>query len=397
MGCVVNECPLLFPPGQETDALEQRIAAAKAKFNVAKTLHTQHTVAREESLAHAESRKCQLHVAAMKTAFEMAHTGDVCTTVRLPHSTVYLPSDWCSLVADRATGPYANAASVLLVEDRSKAKADVAAAEDAEEAAEEDLRQKTNTKRKMLGRPPLRKRRNKQLDPPPQADKDPALRAATACGGSNERYGGSHSNERHGGSHSNWRHPELLSKEDMLRMANPTPGVAPLPSAATSAKIAHRANFLLNKDLLKVCAVCDHHEFDTALLPWHPARHRTMLVSAMPSAMQLELMAYDRYQLHEDLRKLYDVTKLVPENLQQWVKDLLLSPRGMGENGNITICNCCYERLNSGRKARFAIANGCIRPSALFPSVPSLLPPCLHVAPPHCTVPSSRPYRALSP
>jgi hypothetical protein len=218
MGCAVNECPLLFPPGQETDALEQRIAAAKAKFNVAKTLHTQHTVAREESLAHAESRKCQLHVAAMKTAFEMAHTGEACTTVRLPHSTVYLPSDWCSLVADRVTGPYANAASVLLVEDRSKAKADWAAAEDAEVEAEEDLRQKINTKRKMLGRPPLRKRRNKQLDPPPtrrrptrvhkpQAAKDPALRAATACGGSNERHGGSHSRGSHGG----WRDPELLS------------------------------------------------------------------------------------------------------------------------------------------------------------------------------------------
>jgi hypothetical protein len=155
-----------------------------------------------------------------------------------------------------------------------------------------------------------------------------------------------------------WHTPDLLSAEEIARMADPASGLAPCPPAERVAAITARASFLYNKDVIKVCAVCDHQAFDTDPLPWRPARHKTMLVSALPGSSQFHLVATDPMDLHEDLREQYNVSKLVPVEMRQYVSELLLSPRGMGKDGHITVCTFCHSSLMAGNKPKFSIANG---------------------------------------
>jgi RNase P subunit RPR2 len=141
-------------------------------------------------------------------------------------------------------------------------------------------------------------------------------------------------------------------------MADPASGIAPTPSAERLAAITSRASFLYNKDVVKVCAVCDQQRFHTDPLPWLPVRHKTMLVNALPGAAQYFLVATDSMELHDDLREQYNVSKLVPEEMRQYVSELLLSPRGMGQDGHITVCTNCHSSLVAGNKPKFCIANG---------------------------------------
>jgi hypothetical protein len=62
----------------------------------------------------------------------------------------------------------------------------------------------------------------------------------------------------------------------------------------------------------------------------------------MPGYAQLHLFAREDMELDPDLRELYNVSDLVPPGLRHFVKELILSPRGMGEDGNLTICNSCH-------------------------------------------------------
>jgi hypothetical protein len=155
-----------------------------------------------------------------------------------------------------------------------------------------------------------------------------------------------------------WSAPDLLSAEEIARMADPASGLAPYPTAERVAAITARASFLYNKDVVKVCAVCDHQRFTTSPLPWRPARHKTMLVTALPGSAQHWLVATETMELHDDLREQYNVSKLVPVEMRQYVSELLLSPRGMGQDGNITVCTECDSSLHSGNMPKFAIANG---------------------------------------
>ena len=176
------------------------------------------------------------------------------------------------------TGPAAHAVSALLAEERTKAKEDLAAADVAFEAADEQLRQKRNNVRTLLNRPLLRKKQDRsgRKDIRDRSDrdrsdrvfiadfdKDPSLKASTARG------------NRDGNNTATWHAPDLLSPEETARLANPASGVAPFPSPTRRAEIAARANFLFNKDVLRICAVCDHQEFDTDPLTWHGLRHQT--------------------------------------------------------------------------------------------------------------------------
>ena len=155
-----------------------------------------------------------------------------------------------------------------------------------------------------------------------------------------------------------WHAPDLLSAEEIKRMHNPASGIAPCPPAERVAALTARASFLYNKDVVKVCAVCDHQGFDTDPLPWRPARHKTMLVSALPGAAQYYLLATEAMELHDDLREQYNVSKLVPVEMRQYVSELLLSPRGMGKDGTITVCTYCHSGLMAGNMPKFSIANG---------------------------------------
>jgi hypothetical protein len=249
----------------------------------------------------------------------------------------------------------------LLAEDRERAKLDLGGAQTALEEANENLRQKINIVRVLQKKQLITKAAHKKGKTHPQKrsgrkqerdqsnreqDKTNQTAQPTTCLGS--RSG-----------NAPWHTPELLSAGDIARLSEPASGVAPFPDPARSAAIAARAHYLLNKDVLRTCAVCDHAEFDTNPLVWNGLRHRTMSVSDMPGAMQLLLHADDALQLDADLRSQYDVSELVSDAERCWVADLLLSPRGMGENDQITICNNCDGSLQSNTKPKWAIANGC--------------------------------------
>jgi hypothetical protein len=214
----------------------------------------------------------------------------------------------------------------LLAEDRERAKLDLVGAETALEETNENLRQKINNVRLLQKRPLLSKAAHKKRKPRLQERNQSNRRQdktnqtptqTTTCLGS--RSG-----------NAPWHTPELVSAEDIVRLSDPASGVAPFPSPARSAAIAARAHYLLNKDVLRTCAVCDHSEFDTNPLVWNGLRHRTMSVSDMPGAMQLLLFADDAMKLDPDLRSQYNVSELVSDAERRWVADLLLSPRAWG-------------------------------------------------------------------
>jgi hypothetical protein len=155
-----------------------------------------------------------------------------------------------------------------------------------------------------------------------------------------------------------WHAPNLLSPEETARLALVTSGVAPAPTPERLAQITQRAHELYHKDLIKVCAVCDQQRFTTDPLPWKGERHLTMLVTQLPSYAHHFLAVTDAMELHPDLRGQYNVSDQVPVHMVQHVKDLLLSPRGMGTDGNITMCRSCHQSLLEENMPKFAIANG---------------------------------------
>lgn len=213
------------------------------------------------------------------------------------------------------------------------------------------LRKYTNISRKLNSLPPLPKLRKRQ-DRSDRDENNRPLRDQTERVQPDKCTGG----EGNGGAA--WHAPDLLSAEEIARLADPTSGIAPAPPAERLAAITARASFLYNKDVVKVCAVCDQQRFHTSPLPWHPARHKTMLVSALPGSAQYYLVATEAMELHEDLREQYNVSKLVPVEMRQYVSELLLSARGMGKDGNITVCTSCHSSLMAGNKPKFSIANG---------------------------------------
>jgi hypothetical protein len=155
-----------------------------------------------------------------------------------------------------------------------------------------------------------------------------------------------------------WHTPDLLSAEAIAELAKISSGVAAAPTPERLAAITARAHELYNKDLVKVCAVCDQQRFTTDPLPWKGLRHLTMLVTALPSTSSLFLCVTPEMELHPDLRAQYNVSKLVPTAMIQNVDKLLLSPRGMGKDGNVTVCTSCHQSLENQLMPKFAIANG---------------------------------------
>ena len=214
------------------------------------------------------------------------------------------------------------------------------------------LHKVVNEGRKLYGLEPLAKpsKRNRARDRTDQSQ-DRSSRTQ-------ERAHTDRSDQTARAGESRWRDPVLLSEEETARMADPASGIAPSPSAERLAEITARAHFLYNKDAVKVCAICDHQDFETAPLPWQGTRHHTLLVSALPEWAQYHLVATEALDLHPDLRQLYNVSASVPPELRQYVSELLLSPRGMGKDGHVTVCTHCHSSLVSGNKPKWSIANG---------------------------------------
>jgi hypothetical protein len=218
-----------------------------------------------------------------------------------------------------------------------------------------------NKRLKRLGLPVLR---NQDRTNRHQAARDESGRERS--GRADDRPVRDHAIASARGNHSGtqpWHTPDLLSFEDIARLADTSLGVAPGPVPERVAGITARAHWLYHNDLVKVCGVCDQQRFATDPLPWNGERHLTIPVNLLPGSAHNVLCKTDAMELHDDLRAQYDVSKHVPADMIKYVEHLLLSPRGMCADGRITVCQSCHQSLLDERMPKFSIANG----SAYFP------------------------------